>query len=366
MVLPLDFSVVICTYNGAQRLPELLQRLRDCYAFGIAEAGDRALTWEVIVVDNNSSDLTAAVVQQQQCTWPSDCPLRYCFEARQGASYARELGVAEARAQLIGFLDDDNLPAPDWIDAAHRFAQDYPQAGAFGSQIHGEYEVAPPEELKSLLPFLAIVERGALPLRYDSLKRLLPPSAGLVVRRQAWLGSMPKSFWLRGRNPGSMVTGEDTEALTYLQRSGWEIWYNPAMRLWHKIPRWRFERSYLIPFFRGIGLSRHVTRMQGLPPGLRPLALPVYVLNDLRKALFLLLRHGSGLRQNLAAECQLALVLSSLRSPLYFWCKGGPSEGSRGRWGLAAWVRSWMGERDFLGQAPQDCPTLPSINSHDA
>jgi len=320
----LDFSIVICTYNGAARLPDLFERLLECCAFQASEAEEetRSLRWEILVVDNNSSDDTAEVIRQAQTDWPTEVPLRYCFEARQGASYARELGVREAQSELIGFLDDDNLPAANWIEAAYQFAQDYPRAGAFGSQIHGDFEVEPTAELQPLLPFLAIVERGAEPLRYDSMKRMLPPSAGLVVRRQAWLESMPETCLLRGRNQDSMLTGEDTEALTYLLRSGWEIWYNPTMRLWHRIPHWRLERSYLIPFFQGIGLSRHVTRMQGLSPWLRPLALPAYALNDLRKAAALWLRHGFWLRQNLTAQCQLTLILYSLRSPLYFWRMG--------------------------------------------
>lgn len=322
----MDFSIVICTYNGGDRLPDLFERLKQCWEFrpggDSRGAGAQLLQWEILVVDNNSSDGTAAVVRQAQQDWPEAYPLRYCFEARQGASYARELGVKEARSALIGFLDDDNLPAADWVYAAYGFAQDYPQAGAFGSQIHGDYEVEPGEELKPLLPFLAIVERGSDPLRYDSMKRMLPPSAGLVVRREAWLESMPETCLLRGRNQNSMLTGEDTEALTYLLRSGWEIWYNPAMRLWHRIPHWRLERSYLIPFFQGIGLSRYVTRMQGMSPWLRPFAIPAYALNDLRKAAWLLLRHGFRLRQNLTAQCQLTLIFYSLRSPLYFWRMG--------------------------------------------
>ncbi len=319
----LDFSIVICTYNGAQRLPDLFERLKQCCQLKpngeVSGLEGRSLQWEILVVDNNSSDDTAAVVNQAQANWPEEFPLRYCFEAQQGASYARELGVKEAKAELIGFLDDDNLPATDWVYAAYDFALKHPSAGAFGSQIHGDFEVEPAEELKPLLPFLAIVERGAEPLRYDSMKRMLPPSAGLVVRREAWLDSMPEICLLRGRNQDSMLTGEDTEALTYLLRSGWEIWYNPAMRLWHRIPHWRLERSYLIPFFQGIGLSRYVTRMQALSPWLRPLALPAYALNDLRKAGALLLRHGFKLRQNLTAQCQLTLILYSLRSPIYFW-----------------------------------------------
>ncbi len=320
MAQPFDLSIVICTYNGAARLPEVLDRLDDCWHYGQQQAesqGQPLLRWEVLVVDNNSTDHTVDVVKSYQAAWSNGLPLRYLFDRRQGAAYARKTGVANAQSDLIGFLDDDNLPAQDWVIAAHAFAQAHPRAGAFGSCIQGEFEVEPAPELAPILPFLAIVQRGDQPLQYQSLKKVLPPSAGLVVRRTAWEFYIPQDCLLGGRTIQSMVTGEDTEALTYIQRAGWEIWYNPQMRVWHKIPRWRLEPEYLIPFFRGIGLSRHVTRMQSLPVWLRPLAFWLYLLNDLRKVCVLGLTHGFQLRQNLVARCQLTLGLASLRSPFY-------------------------------------------------
>lgn len=318
-----DFSVVICTYNGEQRLPEVLDRLEQCQKHTqtvLPDGATEPIKWEIIVVDNNSSDGTAKVVRNYQAKWPDQgCPLRYRHERRQGAAYARKTGIVQAQSQLIGFLDDDNLPAEDWVTEAVAFAHAHPQAGAFGSQIHGEYEVEPGPELAPVLPFLAIVERGDEPSCYDSIKKVLPPSAGLVVRREAWEGSIPAECFLGGRTIQTMVTGEDTEALTYIQRRGWEIWYNPAMHLWHKIPSWRLQREYLIPFFHGIGLSRHVTRTQSLAAWLRPLAVVLYMLNDLRKIVMLFLQHGLLLRQNLVAHCQLTLAIASVQSPWYLW-----------------------------------------------
>lgn len=305
-----DFAVIICTYNGADRLPEVLDRLR-------SQTGTESLRWEVLVVDNNSRDRTAEVVQQYQKTWQHPFPLRYCLELQQGAGFARKRGIRETRSELVGFLDDDNLPELDWVAKAFAFAQANPQAGAYGSQIHGQFENEPAPELRPLLPFLAIVERGSKPLRYDSLKRVLPPSAGLVVRRQAWMGSVPDRCLLEGRTHQSMLTGEDTEVLARIQRNGWEIWYNPSMELHHKIPSWRLERDYLIPFFKGIGLSRYVTRMLGVQPWLRPLAIVGYMANDLRKIVCHYLRYGPGLQSNLVAECEMTLFVSSLISPWF-------------------------------------------------
>ena len=80
----LDFTVVIATYNGSSRLGKVLDCLR-------CQIGTSMIDWEVIVVDNNSTDDTAKIVAQYQATWPDDIPLRYEFEPQQGAGYARQL-----------------------------------------------------------------------------------------------------------------------------------------------------------------------------------------------------------------------------------------------------------------------------------
>jgi hypothetical protein len=206
--------------------------------------------------------------------------------------------------------------------SAYAFALAHPEAGAYGSQIHGVFEVTPPENFQRLAPFLAITQKGSKPLRYEPQKKVLPPSAGLVVRRQAWLESVPSKLVLTGRTPTSMVTSEDLEMLSHIQAKGWEIWYNPAMQIDHKIPHWRLEREYLIPFFRGIGLSRHVTRMLSVKPWQRPVATVAYMTNDLRKIAFHLLKHGVSVRSDLIAACEMELFVSSLISPFYLWKHG--------------------------------------------
>ncbi|NER20991.1 MAG: glycosyltransferase family 2 protein [Symploca sp. SIO1C2] len=317
-----DFTVAIPTYNGEKRLPEVLERLRNSCKRALQETQTQSYCWEVIVIDNNSTDNTAKVVSSYQADWPRQYPLRYCFEPKQGAAYARNRAFKEAQGALVGFLDDDNLPAPDWIAAAWSFAQEHPAAGAYGSQIHGDFEVTPPNNFERIAPFLAITERGSKPLCYQPQQKILPPSAGLVVRKQAWLNSCPPDLVLTGRTGSSMLTGEDLEMISHIQASGWEIWYNPAMCIYHKIPHWRLKREYLIPFFRGIGLSRYVTRMLSVKPWQRPVATLVYMSNDLRKIVVHLLKHRFQLRSDLIAACEMQLFVSSLVSPFYLWRHG--------------------------------------------
>jgi len=316
MTESLDFTVVIPTYNGSDRLAKLLERLRN-------QQHTENISWEIIVVDNNSTDNTAQVIQSYQENWQCLYPLKYCFEAKQGAAYARKLGVTEASGKLIGFLDDDNYPLLNWVSEAYAFAQKYPKAGAYGSQIHPDWEVEPSEDFQQrIAPFLAITERGNLPLLYEAKKKLLPPSAGLVVSRQAWLESVPQKTILTGRTPSSMLTSEDLEVLCYIQKAGWEIWYNPTMEIYHKIPNSRLQKDYLIPFFRGIGLSRYVTRMANIKYYNKTFVFLAYLVNDLRKIILHFLKYKGDFKNNLVADCEMQLFLSSIISPFYLWKKG--------------------------------------------
>ena len=311
----LDFTVAIPTYNGASRLPELLELLRK-------QVKTEHISWEIIVVDNNSTDDTAKLIKAYQENWQCPYPLKYSFESKQGAAYARKRAVEEAKGKLIGFLDDDNYPLSNWVFKAYSFAQQYPKAGAYGSQIHADWEVEPPENFQRIAPFLAITERGNSPLLYQPEKKLLPPSAGLVVSKRVWLESIPKNPILTGRTTGSMLTGEDLEMLSHIQKAGWEIWYNPEMEIYHKIPRTRLQKEYLIPFFRGIGLSRYATRTVNTKPWLKPLALLAYTINDLRKIILHLVKYRMQLKTDLVAACEMQLFLSSLVSPFYLWKSG--------------------------------------------
>src|SRR6476469_6477868 len=198
----MDLTVAIPTYNGAARLPLILERLR-------SQNNSESIAWEIIIVDNNSTDDTAAVVQQYQANWPDSYPLKYYFEAEQGAAFARQRAIREAQGDLVGFLDDDNLPTLQWLSAAYEFAQTHPQAGAYGGQIHGEYEVDPPANFEQIQAFLAIRQRGPEPNLYEPERISLPPAASLVVRRQAWLQHVPARPTLSGKVRGCMVQGDD-------------------------------------------------------------------------------------------------------------------------------------------------------------
>lgn len=311
-----DFTVAIPTYNGEHRLPEVLQRLQ-------TQIEIDSLDWEILVVDNNSQDGTSTVVRSFQAEFQNkSCSIRYYLETQQGASYARQRAIQEAKSDLIGFLDDDNLPDERWIVAAYQFAQTHPQAGAYGSRIAASYEVEPPAHFKRIQAFLAITDRGSQPRLYEPHKKLLPPSAGLVIRKQAWIENVPQQTLFnrfRFKRSDGNDCSEDLEALSYIQQSNWEIWYNPAMQVTHKIPASRLEKHYLTPLFRSIGLSRSVTRLIGVKPWQWLFVVAAHMLNDLCKIMTHLVKYQTQIKTDLVAACELELYIGSLLSPIYLF-----------------------------------------------
>lgn len=308
--MSLEFTVAIPTYNGASRLPKVLDKL-------LAQVNTEQITWEVIVIDNNSTDETAQVVRDYQANWLSSVPLRYCFEPEQGAAFARLTAVREAKGELVGFLDDDNLPAPDWIEQAYLFAKEYPRAGAFSGQIHGEFEVPPPEGFERIQAFLAIREHGEEVHRFKPENLQLPPAASLVVRKKAWCESVPSRPKLTGKLPGVMIQGDDYEPLLYIHKAGWEIWYHPGLHSYHQIPQWRLERDYLLSVCRGCGLATCQLRMINAKGWEKPILLVRTFLGNLRRIIQQTIKYKTKIKTDIITACEFEFFFGSLMSTFY-------------------------------------------------
>lgn len=120
----LDVSVVVCTRNRAASL----RRMLDSAAEMDIPAG---LAWELIVVDNGSTDETLTVI----ASFADRLPVRGVVEPAPGLSHARNRGVAEARGEMIIWTDDDVAVDRNWLKAYVEAAHAAPDAGFFGGQI---------------------------------------------------------------------------------------------------------------------------------------------------------------------------------------------------------------------------------------
>ena len=122
----MDFTIIICTYNRSHNLPgcvECLAQQQDAETFD----------WEILIVDNNSSDDTRQVVEQLASV--SSVKLRYAFEPQQGLNYARNQGVQASDSRYFCFVDDDIKVRPDWLAALYQ-ALESNDADTVGGRIH--------------------------------------------------------------------------------------------------------------------------------------------------------------------------------------------------------------------------------------
>ncbi len=310
-----QFTVAIRTYNGADRVPLILDRLR-------CQIDADSIDWEVVIVDNNSTDDIANVIHTYQKTWIERIPLRYIFEPQQGAAIARRRAIQEAHGTFIGFLDDDNFPAANWVSAAVTFAQTHPQTGAFGSRIKGVFETSPPPNFEKIAQYFAL-KNNPQQFCYDTYQKGLPAGAGLVIRRQAWLDHVPAQLVLQGPTGNGLPTkSEEIEAMAHLRQAGWEIWHNPAMQIEHHIPPKRLERTYMLSFFRTLGLSRHRLRMLHLATWQRPAMTLLYLGGDAYKIGRYFVQHHAQLNTDVVAACELQTLIGSFFSPFYLFQKG--------------------------------------------
>jgi glycosyltransferase involved in cell wall biosynthesis len=305
-----DITVAIPTYNGASRLPILLQKLLD-------QTDIEHINWEILIVDNNSTDKTSELIENLQKSWSAKCSLRCIKEIKQGAAFARLTAVKQSRGQLIAFLDDDNLPASDWLKEAYKFAELHPQAGAWSGQIHGSYEVEPPEEFEKIQAFLAIREHGNQPFLFDADNLRLPPGAALVVRKKAWHNCVPQEPILTGKLPGLLVQGDDYEPLLHIHFGGWQIWYNPEMHTYHQIPKWRFEVDYLKSLAHGCGLCICQLRLINAEKWQKPIIMMRTFFGNLRRLTQYFFKYKSDLKNNIIVNFEIEFYRGSMMSPIF-------------------------------------------------
>ncbi len=239
-------SIVICCHNSAGRLKPTLEHLK-------RQVVPPGLAWEVLVIDNASTDDTARVAPG---LWNDDkaAPLRVVAEPKMGLSNARARGFAEARFDLVSFVDDDNWVAPGWVAKVFEIMASHPEVGACGGRSEAVFEVPPPEWFERYQGYLAIGSQSAQVGDITEGHGWLW-GAGLTVRKAAWEFLTRNGFHplLSDRSGTRLTTGGDIELTYALRLSGWRLWYDESLSIKHNMPAGRIEMGYLRRLMRSIG-----------------------------------------------------------------------------------------------------------------
>src|SRR5829696_543203 len=231
---PPGISVVVCTYNRAALLREALRSL---FA---QKAVD--LTFEIIVVDNNSSDDTPATVESLKAE--SQVSLRYFLEPRQGNAYARNAGVEKAESSIIAFLDDDCIADENWLATIKSTFERDPEVAFVGGRVLPVWESDPPSWLNtSQWAPLALLDYGTEEQKISGQTPLGLLTANIAIRKAVFvqLGGFLPSLQ---RVKGSIGSMEDHEFLLRICRSGRRGLYVPGLITWAGVDPERLTKAY--------------------------------------------------------------------------------------------------------------------------
>ena len=301
-----DVSVVIGTYNRSELLAGALESL-------VAQQ-DKGIRYEVIVVDNNSTDDTRDVVKSFA---GSDIPVSYMFEGRQGVSYARNTGIHQSRAPIIAFTDDDVRVAPDWITTIKRTFEEHPEVGFIGGKVLPLWSVTPPAWLtiEHWMP-LALQDHGDSEFYLEPEKSIGVIGANLAVRRELFerVGGFGTDVQLIKRGIGAM---EDHEYILRMWQAGVRGLYVPQLVVQAPTQNERFKKEYHRRWHKGHGYTYAILREERMEKASRYLlGVPSHLYRQALIDMIGLIKHSVRRQEAGAFLCEV-----HLRFFFAFWLK---------------------------------------------
>jgi glucosyl-dolichyl phosphate glucuronosyltransferase len=235
-------SVIVCTYNRCRLLAKALESIA-------ASVVPDSVEWEILVVDNSSTDKTPDVVMNLAKTHPQR--VRYLSEAQQGKSFALNRAIRESRGEVLAFTDDDVTVEPTWLWNLTAALHGSEWAGAGGHIVPIWGRPLPrwlsPRGLLLSGPFVAL-DLGPEPV---SLLQA-PVGANMAFRKEVFTKYGPFRTDL-GPRPGTGIRGEDSEFGDRLLSAGEHLRYEPTAIVYHPVPAERLEKKYLLAWFFGHG-----------------------------------------------------------------------------------------------------------------
>lgn len=244
----LEISVIICSYNRASYILNALDSLKN-QTIPIDH-------YEVIVVDNNSSDDTE-VICFEYLKLLNQPNFKYTTELNQGSSFARNKGASIANAPLLVFMDDDAIAAPDFLENILLFYKEVPNASGMGGRIIPKYI---PEEPKWMSHFVSslVGNFNYSRARTEFKTGKYPLESNMAVTRAAFDQVGGFNVLLPGVKGTLRIGGEGKDFFYKMVSAGMIIFYDPAVIVQHVVEVNKLTREYMYRVASGIGRGERV------------------------------------------------------------------------------------------------------------
>lgn len=242
----MKLSVAICTRNRASSLRNTLQSLT--YARVSPD-----LRWEILVVNNNSTDATDLVID----SFADRLPIRRLMARKVGISNARNAAVKAVQGQYILWTDDDVIVSRSWIEEYCWAFERWPNAVLFGGPICPVFEKPVPRWLQkgwhAVPPAFAAVDLGNKPRKFSVRDGKIPYGANFAIRRAEQF----ENLYNPELGPGTIYYGEETSVIIRMLNAGAEGWWVPAAAVDHMIPQTRMTLEYVWNYYKRSGRSQY-------------------------------------------------------------------------------------------------------------
>jgi glycosyltransferase involved in cell wall biosynthesis len=240
----MKITVIVCTYNRCQTVGKALESVA-------SSTLPDGVEWEVLVVDNNSSDQTRRVVEE--CSGRHLGRFRYLFEPKQGLSHARNAGIREAQGDILAFTDDDVTVEPTWLQNLTARLNDGRWAGTAGRTLVAQPFSAPPwlglEEPYNLGGAVgALFDLGDRPCKLSR-----PPYGANMAFQKRMFGKYGGFRPDLGRCGEGMLSNDDTEFGRRLLDAGERLRYEPSAIVYHPVTEDRTQQSYFLTWYLNYG-----------------------------------------------------------------------------------------------------------------
>lgn len=232
-------SLILCCHNSAKRLPETLKHIA-------AQRFTKSLSWEVIVINNNSADSTKQTAQDIWRALESPVPLNVFDEIKPGLSFAREKGIQVATYDILLWCDDDNWLCYDYVETAYDVMSANLRIGALGGWCEATFEFEKPDWFDAQAKYFAVSKQGRQSGDITNKKGCVY-GAGMVLRKShaKQLQALGFKQLLQGRTGKKLSSGEDTEYCYALRLLGYKMWYDERLYFKHFMTSERLSLNYV-------------------------------------------------------------------------------------------------------------------------
>jgi glycosyltransferase involved in cell wall biosynthesis len=208
--------------------------------------------YEIIIIDNASTDETALVVQSEFGDVPN---LRYIYEPKLGISHARNRGIQEANAPFLMYIDDDARALPETLEAVlNAFETCKPTPEVIGGRIWLDWEDHKPDWVPDrYLNLFTHLDYGDTSFFLEQDQYLMGANIAFKVSTLKKLGGFDPDL---GRVGGILRSGEETALINLMLSLGWAVYYEAASIVWHVVPPSRKKKKWLWSRFFWDGASQ--------------------------------------------------------------------------------------------------------------